>query len=157
MKNGVEVPTGVRSRYRVKCEGLKHFLVINDASREDTGSYSIMATGGTSEAHVQVDRTYSIPDFFLLLLPDVFARKIIRIDDVLHSVLHPRRRTLKLVKPLKVFQDLQDQKVLLGQPIKLQCEISPGNVPGRWYRNGQLIQPNDRINIVHRNRCVSGR
>ncbi|XP_056281097.1 myosin-binding protein C, slow-type isoform X2 [Pseudoliparis swirei] len=111
MKNGVEVPTGVRSRYRVKCEGLKHFLVINDASREDTGSYSIMATGGTSEAHVQVD-----------------------------------------LKPLKVFQDLQDQKVLLGQPIKLQCEISPGNVPGRWYRNGQLIQPNDRINIVHRNR-----
>uniref|UniRef100_A0A8C2ZYX1 Myosin-binding protein C, slow-type n=1 Tax=Cyclopterus lumpus TaxID=8103 RepID=A0A8C2ZYX1_CYCLU len=111
MKNGVEVPTGVRSRYRVKCEGLKHFLVIDDASREDTGSYSIMATGGTSKAHVQVD-----------------------------------------LKPLKVFQDLQDEKVLLGQPIKLQCEISPGNVAGRWYRNGQLIQPNDRINIIHRNR-----
>ncbi|TNN63151.1 Myosin-binding protein C, slow-type [Liparis tanakae] len=111
MKNGVEVPTGVRSRYRVKCEGLKHFLVIDDASREDTGSYSIMASGGTSTARVQVE-----------------------------------------LKPLKVFQDLQDEKVLLGQPIKLQCEISPGNVPGRWYRNGQLIQPNDRINIVHRNR-----
>lgn len=55
MKNGVEVPTGVRSRYRVKSEGTKHFLVIDDASREDTGTYSIMATGGTSEAHVQVD------------------------------------------------------------------------------------------------------
>ncbi|KAM8908374.1 myosin-binding protein C, slow-type isoform 1-T1 [Spinachia spinachia] len=111
MKNGVEVPTGVRSRYRVKCEGTKHFLVIDDASREDTGTYSVMATGGTSEAHVQVD-----------------------------------------LKPLKVLRDLEDAKVLLGQPIKLQCEISPGNVPGRWYRNGQLIQPNDRINIVHRNR-----
>uniref|UniRef100_A0AAQ4RQF4 Myosin-binding protein C, slow-type n=1 Tax=Gasterosteus aculeatus aculeatus TaxID=481459 RepID=A0AAQ4RQF4_GASAC len=111
MKNGVEVPTGVRSRYRVKCEGTKHFLVIDDASREDTGTYSVMATGGTSEAHVQVD-----------------------------------------LKPLKVFRDLEDAKVLLGQPIKLQCEISPGNVPGRWYRNGQLIQPNDRINIVHRNK-----
>ena len=55
MKNGVEVPTGVRSRYRVKSEGTKHFLVIDDASREDTGTYSIMATGGTSEARVQVD------------------------------------------------------------------------------------------------------
>lgn len=55
MKNGVEVPTGVRSRYRVKCEGTKHFLVIDDASREDTGTYSVMATGGTSEAHIQVD------------------------------------------------------------------------------------------------------
>ncbi|XP_068162773.1 myosin-binding protein C, slow-type isoform X2 [Antennarius striatus] len=111
MKNGVEVPTGVRSRYRVKCEGTKHYLVIDDASREDTGTYSIMATGGTSEAHIQVD-----------------------------------------LKPLKVYQDLQNMTVMLGQPIKLQCEIYPGNVPGRWYRNGQLIQPNDRINIIHRNR-----
>ncbi|XP_010774856.1 myosin-binding protein C, slow-type isoform X4 [Notothenia coriiceps] len=111
MKNGVEVPTGVRSRYRVKCEGTKHFLVIDDASREDTGTYSIMATGGTSEARIQVD-----------------------------------------LKPLKIFQDLQDMKVMLGQPINLHCEIFPGNVAGRWYRNGQLIQPNDRINIVHKNK-----
>ncbi|KAL7371038.1 hypothetical protein ABVT39_017021 [Epinephelus coioides] len=111
MKNGVEVPTGVRSRYRVKCEGTKHFLVIDDASREDTGTYSIMATGGTSEAHVQVD-----------------------------------------LKPLKIYQDLQDMTVLLGEPLKMHCEIYPGNVPGRWYRNGQLIQPNDRINILHRNK-----
>uniref|UniRef100_A0A3P9QI21 Myosin-binding protein C, slow-type n=1 Tax=Poecilia reticulata TaxID=8081 RepID=A0A3P9QI21_POERE len=108
MKNGVEVPTGVRSRYRVKCEGNKHYLVIDDASKEDTGTYSVMASGGTSEAHVQVD------------------------------------------KPLKVFQDLQDMTVMLGQPIKLHCEIFPGNVPGRWYRNGQLIQPSDRLNIIHR-------
>ncbi|XP_055087358.1 myosin-binding protein C, slow-type isoform X6 [Periophthalmus magnuspinnatus] len=111
MKNGVEVPTGVRSRYRVKCEGTKHYLVIDDASREDTGTYSVMASGGTSECHVQVD-----------------------------------------LKPLKIFQDLQDITVRLGQPIKLHCEIYPGNVPGRWYRNGQLIQPNDRINIIHRNK-----
>uniref|UniRef100_A0A665W0X7 Myosin-binding protein C, slow-type n=1 Tax=Echeneis naucrates TaxID=173247 RepID=A0A665W0X7_ECHNA len=107
MKNGVEVPTGVRSRYRVKCEGTKHYLVIDDASREDTGTYSIMATGGTSEAHVQVDC---------------------------------------------IHMDLQDATVLLGKPLKLHCEIYPGNVPGRWYRNGQLIQPNDRINIIHRNK-----
>lgn len=59
-----------------------------------------------------------------------------------------------LVKPLKVYQDLQDMTVKLGQPIKLHCEIYPGNVPGRWYRNGQLIQPNDRINIIHRNKYV---
>nr|XP_020455225.1 myosin-binding protein C, slow-type [Monopterus albus] len=111
MKNGVEVSTGVRSRYRVKCEGTKHYLVIDDASLEDTGTYSIMATGGTSEAHVQVD-----------------------------------------LKPLKIYQDLQDMTVLLGQPLKLNCEIYPGNVPGHWYRNGQLIQPTDRINIIHRNK-----
>lgn len=59
------------------------------------------------------------------------------------------------MKPLKVHQDLQDTTVMLGQPIKLLCEISPGNVPGRWYRNGQLVQPNDRINIIHRNKYVT--
>lgn len=58
------------------------------------------------------------------------------------------------VKPLKIFQDLQNITLLLGQPLKMQCEIYPGNVLGRWYRNGQLIQPNDRINIIHRNRYV---
>uniref|UniRef100_A0A4W4GM94 Myosin-binding protein C, slow-type n=1 Tax=Electrophorus electricus TaxID=8005 RepID=A0A4W4GM94_ELEEL len=113
MKNGVEVPTGVRSRYRVKAEGTKHWLIIDDAMKEDTGTYSIMATGGTSESHVQVD-----------------------------------------LKPLKILQDLQDMKILLGKPLKLHCEILPINVPGRWYRNGQLIQPNDRISILHRANSV---
>ena len=64
MKNGVEVPTGVRSRYRVKSEGTKHWLIIDDATKEDTGKYSIMATGGTSEAHVQVDCEHHL--FFVL-------------------------------------------------------------------------------------------
>uniref|UniRef100_A0A8C2AWS7 Myosin binding protein C, slow type n=1 Tax=Cyprinus carpio TaxID=7962 RepID=A0A8C2AWS7_CYPCA len=57
MKNGVEVPTGVRSRYRVKSEGTKHWLIIDDATKDDTGTYSLMATGGTTEAKVQVERT----------------------------------------------------------------------------------------------------
>uniref|UniRef100_A0AAY5KNU7 Myosin-binding protein C, slow-type n=1 Tax=Esox lucius TaxID=8010 RepID=A0AAY5KNU7_ESOLU len=108
-KNGVEVPTGPRSRYRVKSEGTKHWLIIDDASKEDTGTFSLMASGGTSEAKVQVD-----------------------------------------LKPLKIIQDLQDTTVLLGQPLKLHCEIFPGNVPGRWYRNGQLIQSSDHINILQR-------
>ncbi|XP_073694903.1 myosin-binding protein C, slow-type isoform X5 [Garra rufa] len=109
MKNGVEVPTGVRSRYRVKSEGTKHWLIIDDATKDDTGTYSLMATGGTTEAHVQVD-----------------------------------------LKPLKILMDLQSVTVLLGQPLKLNCEIYPGNVPGRWYKNGQLIQSSERINILHR-------
>uniref|UniRef100_A0A672QI95 Myosin-binding protein C, slow-type n=1 Tax=Sinocyclocheilus grahami TaxID=75366 RepID=A0A672QI95_SINGR len=109
MKNGVEVPTGVRSRYRVKSEGTKHWLIIDDATKDDTGTYSLMATGGTTEAHVQVD-----------------------------------------LKPLKILMDLQSVTVLLGQPLKLNCEIYPGNVPGRWYKNGQLIQPSERLSIIHR-------
>ncbi|XP_052434186.1 myosin-binding protein C, slow-type-like isoform X3 [Carassius gibelio] len=109
MKNGVEVPTGVRSRYRVKSEGTKHWLIIDDATKDDTGTYSLMATGGTTEAHVQVE-----------------------------------------LKPLKILMDLQSATVLLGQPLKLNCEIYPGNIPGRWYKNGQLVQSSERISIMHR-------
>uniref|UniRef100_A0A8C1KG23 Myosin-binding protein C, slow-type n=1 Tax=Cyprinus carpio TaxID=7962 RepID=A0A8C1KG23_CYPCA len=109
MKNGVEVPTGVRSRYRVKSEGTKHWLIIDDATKDDTGTYSLMATGGTTEAKVQVE-----------------------------------------LKPLKILMDLQSVTVLLGQPLKLNCEIYPGNIPGRWYKNGQLIQPSERLTIIHR-------
>uniref|UniRef100_A0A671MMV2 Myosin-binding protein C, slow-type n=1 Tax=Sinocyclocheilus anshuiensis TaxID=1608454 RepID=A0A671MMV2_9TELE len=100
MKNGVEVPTGVRSRYRVKSEGTKHWLIIDDATKDDTGTYSLMATGGTTEAHI--------------------------------------------------LMDLQSVTMLLGQPLKLNCEIYPGNVPGRWYKNGQLVQSSERISIMHR-------
>lgn len=74
MKNGVEVPTGVRSRYRVKCEGTKHYLVIDDASRDDTGTYSIMASGGTSEAHIQVDCTKHFLFIYILCSVCMFLR-----------------------------------------------------------------------------------
>nr|XP_015207467.1 PREDICTED: myosin-binding protein C, slow-type isoform X8 [Lepisosteus oculatus] len=56
------------------------------------------------------------------------------------------------LKPLKIIQDLTDQTIRLGRPLALHCEISPGNVPGKWYKNGQLIQGGDRINIIHRAR-----
>lgn len=74
LKNGAEVPTGARSRYRIKCEGTRHLLIIDDVMREDSGTYSLMATGGTSQAKVKVDCMYhclpnylSIPLSFLLL------------------------------------------------------------------------------------------
>lgn len=88
MKNGVEVPTGVRSRYRVKSEGTKHFLVIDDASKEDTGTYSVMASGGTSEAHVQVDCMQRLWPFYDVCLFVCFSKGFILINH-LFSVLYP--------------------------------------------------------------------
>uniref|UniRef100_A0A8C4RY33 Myosin binding protein C1 n=1 Tax=Erpetoichthys calabaricus TaxID=27687 RepID=A0A8C4RY33_ERPCA len=91
-KNGVEIPREIRSK-------------------EDSGVYTVMTTGGQTEAHVKVD-----------------------------------------LKPLKILQDLTDQTVRLGKSVNLHCEINPGNVPGRWYKNGQLIQGGERIKIIHRGR-----
>ncbi|MGH0116507.1 UNVERIFIED_CONTAM: hypothetical protein FKN15_009640, partial [Acipenser sinensis] len=54
------------------------------------------------------------------------------------------------LKPLKVLQDLTNQTVRLGKPLVLHCEINPANIPGRWYKNAQLIQGTDRVKITHR-------
>lgn len=51
--------------------------------------------------------------------------------------------------------DLQSVTVLLGQPFKLNCEIYPGNVPGRWYKNGQLIQSSERLSIMQRTKYTN--
>uniref|UniRef100_H3A2I2 Myosin-binding protein C, slow-type n=1 Tax=Latimeria chalumnae TaxID=7897 RepID=H3A2I2_LATCH len=54
-KNGVELTREVRSRYRFKTDGVKHILVMDEAERSDTGTYSVMTTGGQSVCRVQVD------------------------------------------------------------------------------------------------------
>lgn len=140
----MEVPTGVRSRYRVKSEGTKHWLIIDDAMKEDTGTYSAMATGGTSEARVQVDCEHNL----VLLLQRQQRLRNNKKPQTCSSLLC--LFSSPAVKPLKILQDLQDITIRLGQPLKLHCEILPINVPGRWYRNGQLIQSSDRITIIHR-------
>ncbi|XP_068133062.1 myosin-binding protein C, slow-type isoform X16 [Hyperolius riggenbachi] len=109
-KNGIELTNEPRSRYRIKSDGKKHILIIDEANRGDSATYSVMTTGGQSAAQVQVD-----------------------------------------LRPLKILQPLTDMTVNLGKEIHLKCEISE-DVPGRWYRNGQLIHGSDRVKIFHKGR-----
>ncbi|KAM4037757.1 myosin-binding protein C, slow-type isoform 8-T8 [Anomaloglossus baeobatrachus] len=109
-KNGVEITNEPRSRYRLKVDGKKHTLIIDEADRGDSATYSVMTTGGQSAAQLQVD-----------------------------------------LRPLKILQPLTDMTVNLGKEIHLKCEISE-HVPGRWYRNGQLIHGSDRVKIFHKGR-----
>ncbi|XP_073507583.1 myosin-binding protein C, slow-type isoform X10 [Phyllobates terribilis] len=109
-KNGVEITNEPRSRYRLKVDGKKHTLIIDEADRGDSATYSVMTTGGQSAAQLQVD-----------------------------------------LRPLKILQPLTDMTINLGKEIHLKCEISE-NVPGRWYRNGQLIHGSDRVKIFHKGR-----
>ncbi|XP_077328375.1 myosin-binding protein C, slow-type isoform X32 [Lithobates pipiens] len=109
-KNGVEITNEPRSRCRLKVDGKRRILIIDDADRGDTATYSVMTTGGQSAAQVQVD-----------------------------------------LRPLKILQPLTDMTVNLGKEINLKCEISE-NVPGRWYRNGQMLYGSDRVKIFHKGR-----
>ncbi|XP_077195900.1 myosin-binding protein C, slow-type isoform X6 [Paroedura picta] len=109
-KNGVEVPLDSKSRYKVKVEGKKHTLIINEAVKGDNATYSVMTTGGQSAAKLKVD-----------------------------------------LRPLKIMQPLEDQTVRLGKELSLKCEISE-NLEGKWYKNGQLLQPSDRIKMYHKGR-----
>ncbi|XP_071674243.1 myosin-binding protein C, slow-type isoform X7 [Patagioenas fasciata] len=54
-KNGVELPNDPKSRYRIKVEGKKHTLIIEEAAKNDNATYSVMTTGGQSEAKLSVD------------------------------------------------------------------------------------------------------
>uniref|UniRef100_A0A670YJZ7 Myosin-binding protein C, slow-type n=1 Tax=Pseudonaja textilis TaxID=8673 RepID=A0A670YJZ7_PSETE len=109
-KNGVELPLDSKSRYKVKIEGKKHTLIIEEATKADKATYSVMTTGGQSAGKLDVG-----------------------------------------CEPLKILHPLEDQTIRLGKELSLKCEISE-NVDGKWYKNGQLLQPSDRIKIYHKGR-----
>nr|XP_045221711.1 myosin-binding protein C, slow-type isoform X8 [Macaca fascicularis] len=54
-KNGEEIIPGPKSRYRIRVEGKKHFLIIEGATKADSAEYSVMTTGGQSSAKLTVD------------------------------------------------------------------------------------------------------
>ncbi|XP_030400160.1 myosin-binding protein C, slow-type isoform X2 [Gopherus evgoodei] len=54
-KNGVELTNEPRSRYRLKVDGKKHTLIIEEATKADNATYSVMTTGGQSAAKLAVD------------------------------------------------------------------------------------------------------
>ncbi|XP_063997285.1 myosin-binding protein C, fast-type-like, partial [Pogoniulus pusillus] len=55
LKDGVELTREETFKYRFKKDGRKHFLIINEATLEDSGRYKIMTNGGESEADVSVE------------------------------------------------------------------------------------------------------
>uniref|UniRef100_A0A8C2H785 Myosin-binding protein C, slow-type n=1 Tax=Cyprinus carpio TaxID=7962 RepID=A0A8C2H785_CYPCA len=136
MKNGVEVPTGVRSRYRVKSEGTKHWLIIDDATKDDTGTYSLMATGGTTEAKVQVERT-----IILLFESDICLKELSNsstIHDAGDYTFVPEGYTqtlsakVHIIDPPRVHLEalnVQDNTVVIVAGNKLRLEIPISGEP----------------------------
>ncbi|XP_074872196.1 myosin-binding protein C, fast-type [Carettochelys insculpta] len=55
MKDGVELTRETAFKYRFKKDGKKHFLIINEATKEDTGMYKVMTNGGQSEGELVVE------------------------------------------------------------------------------------------------------
>ncbi|XP_075771088.1 myosin-binding protein C, fast-type isoform X2 [Pelodiscus sinensis] len=55
MKDGVELTREAAFKYRFKKDGKKHFLIINEATKEDTGQYKVMTNGGQSEGELVVE------------------------------------------------------------------------------------------------------
>ncbi|KAM9457376.1 myosin binding protein Ca isoform 2-T2 [Clarias gariepinus] len=53
MKDGVELSRD--GKYRIKKEGKKHWLIINEATKEDTGMYHVYTSGGESKGELEVE------------------------------------------------------------------------------------------------------
>ncbi|KAJ1183052.1 hypothetical protein NDU88_008225 [Pleurodeles waltl] len=54
-KDGVELTREETFKYRFKKDGKKHYLIINEATKEDTGHYKVMTNGGESVAELMVE------------------------------------------------------------------------------------------------------
>ncbi|XP_072408096.1 myosin-binding protein C, slow-type isoform X3 [Chiloscyllium punctatum] len=52
-KNGIEL--GASPKHRFRTEGKKHWLIIPEATKADSGTYSVKTTGGQSTAELKVD------------------------------------------------------------------------------------------------------
>lgn len=57
MKDGVELTREETFKYRFKKDGKKHILIINEATKEDIGRYSVMTNGGECEADLAIEGT----------------------------------------------------------------------------------------------------
>ncbi|XP_069047870.1 myosin binding protein Ca isoform X2 [Lepisosteus oculatus] len=55
MKDGVELTREETFKYRFKKDGRKHWLIINEASKEDIGMYQVFTNGGESKAELLVE------------------------------------------------------------------------------------------------------
>lgn len=53
MKDGVELSRD--GKYRIKKEGKKHWLIINEATKEDIGMYQVYTSGGESKGELEVE------------------------------------------------------------------------------------------------------
>ncbi|KAL3986679.1 KRAB domain-containing zinc finger protein [Sarotherodon galilaeus] len=56
MKDGVELNRDTAgSKYRLKKDGKRHILIINEATKEDIGTYYVYTNGGESKAELEVE------------------------------------------------------------------------------------------------------
>ena len=51
-------------------------------------------------------------------------------------------------RPIAILQGLSDQKVCEGDIVQLEVKVSLENVEGVWMKDGQEVQPSDRVHIV---------
>uniref|UniRef100_A0A8D0VAP5 Ig-like domain-containing protein n=1 Tax=Sus scrofa TaxID=9823 RepID=A0A8D0VAP5_PIG len=66
-------------------------------------------------------------------------------------VVDGKKTTCKLKmkpRPIAILQGLSDQKVCEGDIVQLEVKVSLENVEGVWMKDGQEVQPGDRVHIV---------
>ncbi|XP_045150520.1 titin isoform X2 [Echinops telfairi] len=51
-------------------------------------------------------------------------------------------------RPIAILQGLSDQKVCEGDIVQLEVKVSLENVDGVWMKDGQEVQPSDRVHVV---------
>lgn len=118
MKDGVELNRETAgSKYRFKKDGKRHILILNEATKEDIGTYQVFTNGGESTAELEVEGGLLFPFsvwHFLL------TRKLELIR--IHS-LHDKLKSHNL----KLFHEFLKSTELKISPMVLKAENDPRN------------------------------
>uniref|UniRef100_A0A4W5QXN9 Myosin binding protein Ca n=1 Tax=Hucho hucho TaxID=62062 RepID=A0A4W5QXN9_9TELE len=136
MKDGVELTKD--GKYRIKKDGKKHTLVINEATIEDIGMYYVYTNGGESKGELEVG--VAIVTYHPLTLPiyySVFNTVIITQDHLSLSDIPP-----PLTDPPKIHLDTSSTGskntivVVAGNKLRLDVEITGEPVPTVCWMKG---------------------
>lgn len=157
MKDGVELSRD--GKYRFKKDGTKHWLIINEATTEDIGTYYVYTSGGESKGELEVEGTsferinWQLSSLCFCQLANI---SVLFLCLFLVSVASWSFFLFcSIEKELEVLQSIADLTVKAAEQAVFKCEVSDEKVTGKWYKDGVEVVASDRIKMSHIGRYIN--
>lgn len=153
MKDGVELSRD--GKYRFKKDGTKHWLIINEATTEDIGTYYVFTSGGESKGELEVEGT-SFERVKLSLLSPSTVWMIFQYLFLVLIASWPLFLFFFSIaeKELEVLQSIADLTLKAAEQAVFKCEVSDEKVTGKWFKDGVEVIPSNRIKMTHIGRYI---
>ncbi|KAG7252733.1 LOW QUALITY PROTEIN: hypothetical protein CRUP_009267 [Coryphaenoides rupestris] len=142
MKDGEELTKeNAGSRYKIKKDGKRHMLIINEATTDDIGTYYAVTTGGESKAELEVWVAVVVVEVvveMVMMVVEVVVETVMMVVVVVVVVVE-----VVVVwggeKELEVLQSIADLTLKAAEQAVFKCEVSDEKVTGKWFKDGVEI------------------